>query len=295
MYEESQEQLMDDSAATLVLIKRALNQGMQKFGAILNREWRDSEQTFDIEADQQYYQMPENCIRPKSIVITIGGTDYPLDEEPDADAWNRLNANRSSERSAEPQLYHVKGSDLFGIWPTPSADVDEAGVINYEARMRRMTAADYVSGTIAVTNDSQTVIGTGVVWTAQMVGRTMIIEDGGDQDGIGYKVAGFTDSTHLSIENYYAGLSAASASYRIGEVPDIPDEFHESLIDYALYRVYKRRKDRGMANDAKMAFDEAIVMCRDTYSSSSSSQYYRPRYSRSGYVHSRRNYTVTGS
>jgi hypothetical protein len=290
--DEAAAQAKDTSTATRTVIDRAINQGMQKFGAILNREWRNDELTFSTVADQQYYQMPETGIRIKTIVITIGGVSYPLTEISSEDAWNEL--NRTVETSDTPEFYHCKGADQFGIWPIPASSTASAGRIMLEPRMRRMSQDDYTTGTIAVTTDSAAVVGSGTTFTAQMVGRYLIVEDAGDQDGVGYKVITFTDATHLVIENNYAGLTGSGKSYRIGEVPDIPEEFHEALVDYALYRVYKRRKDRGNSKDAKDAFDEAVALCEATYSSMSASQYTRARpIRRPLYRHADRDYMVT--
>lgn len=298
MYEDAQDQAQDDSAATLILIKRGINQGMQKFGAILNRQWRATERTFSLKADQQYYQMPEDCIRPKSIVVTIGSVEYDLKEVSNGEDWRELNAYSTTERSTIPEKYYVKGGDLFGIYPIPSSDQTDAGLIAFEPRMRRMTAADYTDGTIALTAGSNAVVGTGTTFTAAMVGRVLTLTDGSDQDGIEYKIDSYTDATHITLENYYGGNSGTGLSYKIGEVADIPEEFHEALIDYALYRVFKRRKDRRLSLDSKAAFDEAILLCKESYSSTSTSQYTRARIHRGspgGYRHSNREYTVTGS
>lgn len=280
--DEAASQLQDTSTATRLIIDRAINQGMQLFGAILNREWRVREKTFSIEGDQQWYQMPEDCIKPKTIVITIGGIDYPLDEISDPDTWNIMNRDRATERSDFPRFYHIKGADQFGIFPIPSSDVANGGTIRYEPRMRRLVASDYITGSVALTNDSAAVVGTGTTFTAKMVGRTLLVEDEADLDGIGYTIDSFTDATHITLENFYMGNSGTGLSYRIGVVPHLPDEFHESLVDYACYRGYKRRRDRALARDSKDAFDQAIILCRDSYSSMSSSQYSRTRRHRVG-------------
>lgn len=296
IYEEVQDQVEDeDTNTSLPLIKRAINQGMRKFESILHREWRMTEKTFSTVASQQYYQLPEDCIRPKTVTVTIGNIAYPLTEVPDEDSWNNLNMHSSSETSDIPEFYYVKGDDLLGIFPIPSSSTADAGTLRYAPRNRRMTATDYTTGTITVTNDSAAIVGATTTFTAQMAGRTLLVEDGGDQDGIGYKIASFTDTTNITLENTYAGLSGASKSYRIGEVPDIPEEFHESLVDYAMFRYYRRRKDRGMAAESKLLFDEAIALCKENYSSSSSSQYVRPIRAKGVlYTHTRREYQVTG-
>ena len=273
IYSEVQSQTQDtDTIATLPMIKRAINQGMHKFGAILNRDWRNQERTFSTIASQQYYQMPEDAIRVKSLVVTVGGISYPLTEIVDEGYWQEL--NRRVQRSTVPEYYYVKGSDQFGIWPIPSSV--STATLTFEWSMRDMTASDYSTGTILVTNGSNAITGTGVTFTYSMVGRTFFVDpDGGTGDGASYKVSAFTDAQHILLENNYAGQTATGQSFLIGQVPDIPDEFHEALIDYAAYRYYRRRRDLQTAKDLKSAFDEAILLCKEMYSSKSSSQYFR--------------------
>lgn len=290
LYSEAQEQVQDDSATTLVLIKRAINQGAKKFGAILNREWRNTEKTFNIVASQQFYQTPEDCIRPKSITVTIGGVAYPLVEIPDEETWKELNMR--TQTSSTPEVFYIKDDDQFGIWPTPAASVSSAGLINYERRMRDMSQTDYTTGTIAVTNGSAAVVGTGTIWTAQMVGRSLRINDDAG-DGMWYAVASFTDTTRITLENNYGGSTLTGQSYVMGELPDIPEEFHETLVDYACYRVYKRRRDATLARDMKAAFDQSLSECMADYSSKTSSQYYRRPRIRAGYRHLKRDLTIT--
>lgn len=278
IYSEVQSQTQDvDVVGTLPMIKRAINQGMHKFGAILNRDWRVVYRTFPTALNQQYYQMPEDAIRIKSLTVTVGSITYPLTEIVDEDQWQGLNLR--VQKSSVPEFYFVLGSDQFGIWPVPQAA--NTATIGFEANMRDMTADDYSTGTVTMIANSPAVVGAGgAAFTAAMVGRTLFVDpSGGTGDGSGYKVASFTDTTHITLENNYAG-AAGSYNYLIGQVPDIPDEFHEALIDYAGYRYYRRRRDLQTAKDLKAAFDEAILLCQQNYSSKSSSQYFRAPRSR---------------
>jgi hypothetical protein len=291
IYSEAQAQMQDTSAATLGVLKRAINQGMHKFGAILNREWRLQDRLFTTVASQQYYQMPEDAIRIANLSITVGSTIYPVVEVTDREVWDRLCSTTST--STIPEYFFVKGSDQFGIWPTPSTN-GYTGTLTIEPAMRDMTADDYSTGTITVTASSQAVVGSSTTFTAAMIGRTLFADPtGGTGDGSGYKISAFTDTTHISLENYYAGASSSGMSYLIGQVPDIPEEFHESLVDYALYRGYKRRRDRQAAADCKSLFDEAVNLCQQNYSSKTSSQYVRAQRPRSGYVHRRTDLRIT--
>lgn len=264
---------------------------MHKFGAVLNRDWRNVERTFSTVANQQYYQMPEDAIRIKYLYVTVGSTKYPLTEIVDDDTWMELNMR--TQTSSVPEFFYVKGSDQFGIWPVPSSS-SNTGTLAFEVNMRDMTAADYSTGTIAVTAGSAAVVGTGTTFTASMVGRVLFVDPTtGTGDGAGYKIASFTDTTHITLENYYAGATAGSTTYLIGQVPDIPDEFHEALIDYAGYRYYRRRRDLNTAKDLKAAFDESLASCQQNYSSKSASQYMRKPRIRTGYSHFKRDLTVT--
>lgn len=284
IYSDTQSTVGDTSATTLTLIKRWINIGAKRFGAVLNREWRNTNKTFSVVADQQFYQTPEDCIRLKSIIITVGSIDYPLKEVESEDTWNDLNRYNSTETSSIPTHFYVRGNDEFGIYPVPSASISSGGKINYERRMRDMSQADYTTGSVTVTNGSAAVVGSGTTFTALMVGRSLKLDDASG-DGMWYKIATFTDTTHITLENTYAGSTTAGASFAIGELPDIPEEYHESLVDYASYRCYLRRKDKSLYTDFKVLYEGALKECKDLYGSKTSSNYFRPTRFRSGYVH----------
>lgn len=289
---ETASQLGDSSSDTQTIIDRAINQGLHKFNAILRREWRRTEKTFSTVADQQYYQMPEDCIRIKSVTITIGGIAYPLEVIEDEHTWRLLNETTTS--SDVPEYFYIKGRDQFGIFPIPSTSTANAGTLNYEPKMRDMSQAEYATGTVSTTAGDATVTGVGTTFTSAMVGRVFKIDDP-DGDGQWYKIDTFTSTTSIELENYYP-VTTSSKSYVISEYPDIPEEFHEALVDYALYRLYMRRKDRSEARFHKSNFDEALAMCREDYSSTTSSNYYRPpKFTKALYKHVYRDQTVTGS
>lgn len=237
--------------------------------------------------------MPEAAIRIKSLkVLSATGSTitYPLEEIADEATWDRINQS-SSNTSSVPTHYFVRGSDEFGIYPEPSASITSGGTIGYERRMRDMSVADYTTGTIAITVNTAAVTGSGTTFTAQMVDRYLRANDPVG-DGMWYKISAFTSTTAITLENTVTTAVAASSTYTIGEVPDIPEEYHEALVDYACYRFYKMRKDRGAAKDMKAAFDEALTECKEQYNSKTSSQYVRSlRLSRQ--VYNRNTYQIS--
>lgn len=295
IYEAVQSQTEDTGTDSLVVIKQAINQGMDKFGAILNREWRNVEATFSLVASQQFYQVPEDCIRVKSIVVTIGSRKYPLIEVPDEQSWNRINVSSATQTSNIPSHFYAKGKDRIGIYPVPSASVASAGTWSYEPRMNKMSVANYTTGTVTLTNASASVTGSGTTFTSAMVGRHLFPTTLDAHGGIGYKILTYTSATVITLENTYAGASvnASGVNFVIGEVPDIPSEYHESLIDYGCYRYYMRRRDYRSARDLKRAFQNDIDECMANYGSMTSSQYVRAiRGGGSLYSHHRIDYKV---
>lgn len=73
------------------------------------------------------------------------------------------------------------------------------------------TTADYSTGTIEVTNGSTAVVGTGTTFTAGMVGKMIRVAT----DNAFYRIATFTDSTHIALSSNYAGSTGSGKTYTI--------------------------------------------------------------------------------
>ncbi len=243
--------------------KRAINTGMQKYMATMRRYWTRSSKTADLVASQQYYQFPTDAIRVTGVVLTNGGQPYPLQPMTSENQWRRLNTAVAG--FTFPGYFFVRGSDEIGIWPIPSSAVVAGMEIYYEPRTVNLTQDDFTTGTVTVTNGSTTITHSAAGFTAKMVGRYFQTTD--NSDGLWYKISAFIDASNLTLENYYQGISGAGTAFLIGECPPFPEEFHESLIDYAAYRYYLDRKDVGVAAEYKSLFDESLMLCKETYSS----------------------------
>lgn len=259
------ETLSDDSATTVLKAKRDLNIAANRVLGAMGRETTHKTVHASIVADQVWYQLPENCIRVAEVWIEDGGNKYPLTPVESEKKWNYLTSNAVSA-TFMGSAYHVRGGDLLGIYPTPGRAITNGLVISFEPRQIAMHNADYSTGTVAVVAGSPTITGTNTVFTERMVGRAFRL----DNDGEWYKIGGFTSSTVMTLENNFAGISD-SGSFTIGEVPDIPAEYHDSLADYALMRGWQRRKDRQNAGDFKALWDEAIILIKEQYAGSTSS------------------------
>lgn len=70
-----------------------------------------------------------------------------------------------------------------------------------------------VAGTVAVTNGSNAVVGTGTAFVAGMVGKAFRVT--GDTQKKFYTVATYTDATHITLSDTYTGSTASSQAYII--------------------------------------------------------------------------------
>jgi hypothetical protein len=260
------EQLSDDSATTIRKARRDLNIAANRILAAMGRETTHLTVNASIVADQVWYQLPENCIRVAEAWIDDNGNKYPLTPIESEKKWNYLTSNATTSAVFAAQAYHVRGSDLIGIYPKPGRDITDGLVISFEPRQIAMQNEDYTTGTVAVVQGSPTVTGTGTAFTERMVGRAFRL----DNDGEWYKIQTYVSPTSVTLENNYAGISDSGA-FTIGEVPSIPAEYHDSLADYALFRAWQRRKDRANAGDFKALWDETLILIKEAYAGSTSS------------------------
>ena len=86
---------------------------------------------------------------------------------------------------------------------------------------------------MAITNASATVTGTDTVWTDAMIGRWFTVTSTSVRGfGYWYRIESRTSGTVLTLARTYQGQTiAASATYKICETPEIPEEGHILLVD----------------------------------------------------------------
>jgi hypothetical protein len=173
--------------------------------------------------------------------------------------------------SGEPYLFFPKGKNVISLFPTPSVSVTEGIRIYYEPKQSRMTSADYKTGTVAVVNGSTTLTHSGTGFTPSMVGSYFYVTDG--TDGYEYMISGYTSTSVLTIDNVYEGITNPTATFVIGQVPDVPDEYLPSIIDYALGRGAIRNGDRRGGAEFLLLFQSAIEEAKDTYGTPTSNQH----------------------
>lgn len=220
-------------------IKEHLNRGMH----IVQRRLRgyiqeDLPRTASTVADQQRYHYPPGVYPPiDAATLTISSIAYTLQVVESQQQWNYLNEITFSGTTIPQYIFPMR--DHFELWPTPAASGDTITLIA-SLLDRDMTAEDYTTGTITVTNNDETITGSGTTFTAAMAGRWFKTNN----DPTFYRIATFTDTTNMELETSWAGITAAGESYTVAETPEIPPELHGLLPHYVAGSFYMGpRKD----------------------------------------------------
>lgn len=257
----------DSTSETLTYLKADINLGARKFNAALNRYFNRRSKTTDIVADQQYYQLPPDCIRVSHVKATVsGGNVYPLRKVVSEDDWDGLNITDQSSNLAT--YYFVRGRDEIGLYPKPSTNVTDGLIVRYEPRDKDLSVEDYETGTVTVTNGSQTVTHSASGFNTFMANRAFRTTDG--SDGQWYVISSATTTT-LTLEEPYIGPSGAGKTFTVGETFLFPEEYHDAPIDFALSRFFDGRSEPEKAAYYLRRFENAIVDARERYTSSSQS------------------------
>jgi len=272
LYTECQELTGDSGATSLISFKRWINIAKNNFNSALGRYITRKEKTTSTVAAQQYYQLPEDCVRITGIVYDDGTTETPLEQIVSEERWRELNMSTSS---GTPEAFFIRGVDEFGLYPKPATAVVSGIIIYYESKERDMTQADYKTGTVTVTNGSATVTGAGTVFTANMVGRVFKATD--DSGGQEYKIAAYVGADEVTLENYYEEATGAGKAYSIGETSQIPSDFHTSFVDYALFRYALKQKDHVSAKDYLSLYKSAIDEAKGRYGAKTTKQVFNNR------------------
>ncbi len=255
------------SATELTLIRRSANTATKRFKSVMSRPWSRIAKKTDVVANQQDYQLPRSVLRPSGVAYKYGDNYFPLREISSEINWERLNAVPSVTIGI-PRFYFPKGKNVISLYPTPGSAVNEGLRVYYEPKQPRMVAEDYTTGSVTVTNGSTTITHSATGFTEDMIGRYFYVTDG--TDGYEYQIVDYVSTSVLTLENYYEGLSGSGRSFLIGVVPDIPEEYHDSILDYCIGRLYLRRSDTNKADGFLDRFEAAIDECKESYSSPTS-------------------------
>jgi hypothetical protein len=244
------------TSQSLTNAQRHINHALRKFKNASRRYWTRKEVVTNLVSGQQSYTFPEDMVRITTVKATSGGLTIPVTIIDSEELWNRLNLIPAMTVGIPTQGF-IKGRNELLLYPIPSANVTNGLIVSYESRMKDMSIDDLTTATLNVTQNSATVVASsGTPFNSKQVGMWLSVTDG--SDGNWYQITGYTDTTHITLENLYQGTSSSGVASIIASVPDIPEDFHQALVDYACYRYFLKRKDKDTAADYKGLYDEAL-------------------------------------
>jgi hypothetical protein len=235
----------------------------------------------DLVAGQQFYTLPADTIRPRNVRINNGSLIFPIPMIESEDEWNAFNIVPQFS-VFYPQKAFMRGPNEIGVWPIPSTNLPGAFIIAYDSRMEDMYLDDTVGVSVTATKNSVTITNNAHAFKPSMVGMKLGFTDG--SDGNWYSIIGYTNDQTMTIENFYQKATQTTTGTIIGICPDIPEEFHPALEDYALSRYYKlKRINAAVADDFEAGFLRAQEGYLGTFSDKESSQIINPRTNRLPY------------
>lgn len=265
-YQMAQQMSGDASAPTLLLFKRDINEGGAVFLNRLGRKFNKEYLTASLKASQQYYEFATEILRISEIRCLNGTNYYTPQYVANELEWNELNTISTSGNF--PTHYFIRGFNEVGLYPIPSANVTNGLVVSYEPQHADLSQDDFTTGTITVSNGSQTITHSATGFTPQMVGRWFQVTDGTDPKW--YKIGAYTSASALSLENYYEGISGSGRTFRIGEIMKLPNGYHDAPVMFALARYYMTQNDQRTAPTFEVRFEQRLKSARQTYARATS-------------------------
>lgn len=217
---------------------------------------------------QQFYPLPPNYSKLKSMTITNGNLTWTPVEILTQIEWNRLNV--FPYYSDIPNNFYIfPGGDhgaQIGIWPIPST-TNNTITFQYKYRVPDLSIADYTTpGSISITTKTSAVTGSAtsfaVTTNQQLEARWIQFSPTGVAatagDNLWYQIATVSSTTALTLYQPYQGTTVtASSNYTIGQMPLINEDFHDLMVYWALVRYFSTiQKDLDKANLFKELYEE---------------------------------------
>jgi hypothetical protein len=273
-------------ASQLVRFKRDINRGIAKIYTTSRVGYTQVTRKSDLVANQQYYQFAPDCIRPTAIQVVANGmlTNLPLTEVPTISQWNQLNIWPQLS-FPWPTYYFVRGHSQVGLWPAPGAAATGGLIITYEAAPPELAIDDidslhnsYTAAhagtavTASVTNGSNLVTLSQPIITVPNNSLYFMTTDG--TDGHTYSIQSITDASHIVLGQDFQlpGATSATATFRIGQMEDLPEMVQLAGAYNAAAQFYAARKDQETEQGFLAKYQQCLDDFRETYSARSTSR-----------------------
>lgn len=189
----------------------------------------------------QSYPIPANVSKIKNDTITIGQLVYTPAPVQSIQEWTMLNALPYT--SDIPNYFFIYNNQV-NFWPIPSSSGNII-TFNYQSRTPNLSFADYSTGTLSsIAVGDNTITGVATSWNT--TGLFPLNTDLSffnlylritppSGDGIWYPIQQFNSDTEVVLSTpIQVAPSSTAASYTIGQLPLLQEDFHDMLVYGAL-------------------------------------------------------------
>jgi len=236
------------ATANLSYLDQMANDDYRHLCALMDWPFLNRNRTVSTTASTQSVPMPYDCdlVREISVIPASSTIRYTPQRCPDRETWDVLNLR--SYVSDIPEWYFVENGLIY-LWPVPASSSNTV-YVDQKCRVIDLSVADYTTGTItSIANGGTAVVGSGTSWTSQMVGRYIRFtysNTANTGDGLWYEIAAVPTSTTMTLARAYGGtsISAGSAAYTIGQMPLLPEAFHDLPWVYAAASYWQKESDK---------------------------------------------------
>lgn len=183
----------------------------------------------------QFYPLPPNYSKLKTITITVGTLKWTPTEILTREEWDKLNV--FPYYSDIPNNFFIypggdKGGQI-GIWPIPST-TGNVITYNYKFRIPDLSIADVTdaAGT-AVTTKTSAVTSSATPWAvttnSQFENRWIkIVEPKGDN--LWYQIASVNSTASITLYQPYQGITVVAGTSVVGQMPLLMEDFQDMLV-----------------------------------------------------------------
>ena len=267
-----QEHTSDTTAANVTIGKNRINDTHKELLAMHDWYFAETTATFTPTASTYSYNLPYNFGRAIAIRVDVDDVHYVLEEVASHEEWQKLQMYRDTQTSNYPTHYHITG-DTFEIYPIFSTTTaSNLGTIHYVKRVVDMQYDDYTTSTASITNGATALTSAAAVWTASFVGRYFKINTGARW----YEISARVSDTALTLKKSYQEATASAESYTIGEIPIIPEDYHNLLYYQPVAQYWMMKKDTNQAAYYQALYDKGKKEFFNAYSKRTSSQILNP-------------------
>jgi len=230
---------------------------------------------------QQFYALPPNYSKMKNVTITQGNLQWPMQEMLTRQEWDRLNVF-PYYANIPVYFYIYPGGDhggQVGIWPIPST-TNNVMNFSYKYRVPDLSIADVNDHTVSITTKTVGVTGSSTAFTptnniqleSRWIQFTPSTTASTNGDNLWYQVSNITSGTALTLYQPYQGTTLSGASYTLGQMPLLSEDFQDLLVYRPLMIYFSSiNKDADKASQFKDLYEEKLKQLAE-YSGSNTVQ-----------------------